>query len=839
MDGDADEPDDMDSLDISACKERMVQLQAARERRGEYIERLQEKLKALNNELAARKEEAERSRQDLTEEQGRNRRIAEQRRGERGTQLALEDPLERVRRFMEEQLQEKVQARSGRNELGIRVFDEMELMIDKPTEEQKKEGQYVDTVLITYSVPNSETKYNVSYRVDKNMTSKKLRDDACLYWGLSEVEFILKTMDNSKVHDELTIQNCFRATEEAHLILAQKTPKNTSLMDSEITAIRALVGAKSRMPKTPKVTVNLEDKSGGTSYSGDLVQQMAVVPGLHEFMTLRDRNAIRHLEHIKVRNIVVYTLMAVATVASLVQIRPPALEFTTSLGLEVAMTNPSHSPSFQAARSLEDIWHWLYDVVPEQLLVDSSGMRQDNYLPGWLQVRVQQVQPASHAQCSESDRLPEAVACLAAVYSADSAGTEDLEAVKAYWDGPDSKAGLLGRGEDLAPWRFSSAAEQAGRSSPFAGVYNTFDASGYVLEYDLQSSNRSDTLAAFRKDIIALKGAKWINERTRSVQVAFAAYNGNVDYWLSTWFVFEIPASGIVVPKTSVEVYRPVSLDMDTNRDQLVIDFVRLALTGYILIVHIYWELQYAQATRGSRGAYICSPMGYADLGIVGVFLAIFLLRILALGVSAAEARLGKVREQYGTVDDVAQLYALHMIMEPVLLALAVFRLIALLRINRQVYIIWATIAASLRLYARFSMVFVPVMIGFVQVGCAIWRGYAPQYRTFWSSFTSTLMMLFGYAETTQAIDPSRPWTLAYAVVFYIVAQLVLVNSWTAIVVQAYQRIRITSGFNPNMYKWKEYDYANWCLIRPARGVYLSLRPHIERPPEPDSDDED
>ena len=55
------------------------------------------------------------------------------------------------------------------------------------------------------------------------MKSKNLREDACLsrlpaslhsmkyvahaaprYWGLSEVDFILKTMSNAKVHDDLT-----------------------------------------------------------------------------------------------------------------------------------------------------------------------------------------------------------------------------------------------------------------------------------------------------------------------------------------------------------------------------------------------------------------------------------------------------------------------------------------------------------------------------------------------------------------------------------------------------------------------------------------------------------
>lgn len=101
------------SLDITACKEHIRQLQARRERRRELVERLQEKLKALNNELAARKEEADRCKKDLLEEQAKNRRLAEARRGQKaGKEVAtIQDDQQReqemdlqtanVRRFME------------------------------------------------------------------------------------------------------------------------------------------------------------------------------------------------------------------------------------------------------------------------------------------------------------------------------------------------------------------------------------------------------------------------------------------------------------------------------------------------------------------------------------------------------------------------------------------------------------------------------------------------------------------------------------------------------------------------------------------------------------------
>ena len=116
-----------------------------------------------------------------------------------------------------------------KNEFGFPKFDETELMVEKPMEEQTKEQSYIDTVLVTRIVPNTDFKYQLSYRVDRRTTCKKLREDACRYWGLSEVEWILRTIENSKVHDDLTIQNCFRPPELVNLLLTVKTPLNTSL----------------------------------------------------------------------------------------------------------------------------------------------------------------------------------------------------------------------------------------------------------------------------------------------------------------------------------------------------------------------------------------------------------------------------------------------------------------------------------------------------------------------------------------------------------------------------------------------------------------------------------
>merc|ERR1719408_90959 len=129
-----------------------------------------------------------------------------------------------------------------RTNYGFRVFDETELMVEKPMETPGKDIP-VDTVLVTHQKPNSDdVRYHLSYRVSKDTPSKRLRQDACNYWNLSEVEYILLTVENSKVHDDVPLQHCFKPHERCQLILAPKDPRRQILTDKEKDATAQKIG---------------------------------------------------------------------------------------------------------------------------------------------------------------------------------------------------------------------------------------------------------------------------------------------------------------------------------------------------------------------------------------------------------------------------------------------------------------------------------------------------------------------------------------------------------------------------------------------------------------------
>lgn len=835
--GEEDELDeDLEVLHITACKEKKASLAAEKERREECIERLQVKLKALNSELAARNEEV------MTLRQQNDALVLEgekENRADKGREADADDTPNGVRehkinRFMEEQLKEKAQKRSARNEYGMRMFDEMELMVQKPQDEQKREMAYIDTVLITWSkAPSAEQTYNLTYRVDRNMTSKKLREDACLYWGISEVEYILKTVTtNSKVQDDVTIQNCFRRDEDAHLMLVHKTPTKERPSEEELKAIRPKTGVKARK-KQAQSKENADDKPVAAAHSADFAKQLDVVPGFKEFMLQRDQDVRGHLPALKLHSLCVFSILAVATLIVIFSIRQPNVEYICHRGVLSALSHPrtdpatgSPIPDFGDIVSIEEVWRWLQFTVPEELLVPSSRLRQDNYLPGWLELRMQQVATPSAETCGKTGLPVAGETCAADRYSSTTANKADLEAVKTAWV---NRSGVGGRSADAVPWKFMDSPESSRlvRLAGGSGPFNSFDASGYAVQYNLQPANLTATREAYHDDMWILRNADWLTLETRSLQVHFVAYNGNHDNWLGSSFILEMSPTGVVFPRGRVTAYRPQFIDWHW-RFFLIVDAVRFGLVLYICTWHLYRQISYeAKERKGVRFYRLICWRDFVDLLLGCVFVYIFGARYFRLG--ALEKTTAELAQELGgryiSVQHEAEVFRGHTIAEATVLGLALVRFLYCCRVNRHIFIIWETLYSSVKAFFGFALVTWPIFLAFVMLAHAIWGAEMLNNKTIWDSFTATLMMLCGDFHVMEVSAERRPWTLVFLVLFYCVLHLLFVNTWIAVVVLMYQKTRVAAGFNPKSYAWYEEDWVRWCLWSPLGQVWRWLRP--------------
>jgi len=340
----------------------------------------------------------------------------------------------------------------------------------------------------------------------------------------------------------------------------------------------------------------------------------------------------------------------------------------------------------------------------------------------------------------------------------------------------------------------------------------------------MQAGDGVATLEAFKKDMALLESQAWISSRTRAIHVHFTLYNGNYDFWESNWYVLGLPASGIIHPMFSADIYRPTFTDFQQGRELAVADILRGVLIAYMMSFHFYMEL----GPEKSCSAFVqrvTRAGGFLDMVILGVYLYIVIVRYVVYGIATdtAVGLANELRVRFTNDQSWARTYDYISIAEAAVLACIVLRWIFYMRINRQTFIIWNAIWKSYKTYAFFLLVLTPTLCAFTVLGHTIWRADLGSHRTMWGSFTSTLMMLCGDYEAVRVYVNERPWTLIFLILFYIFMNLILVNAWVAAVVHGYQQVRVGFGYNPNDHSWTHERYANWMLWGPLARVYLRL----------------
>ncbi|CAE7706213.1 pkd2 [Symbiodinium pilosum] len=663
-----------------------------------------------------------------------------------------------------------------------------------------------------------------------------------MYWGLSDPEFVLKTMSNSKPCDMMKVVDSFRKDEEAHFVLVQKAPKNITLLDKEYADI---------LPKTGKCLslALLESQKAGTDFAstlaaeeaeaaaasastttalpgadGSLAEQMVIFPGLFEFMTQRDKDVKQHLKRTKLRSLCVYLILAILSVCNVYLLRPSGEGYYCTKGVSELLAGGVHSQPLETIRDIPEVWEWLEKTLVAEVFTDNSTLRRSNYLVGYLQVRQQEVAAPSALHCKGIEESNGNFSCVRVKYEENSAMQKEHALLKAYWL---DKLGQDGRSVHTKPWEHHRPSHSTSGAASKAASYEHADPSGFRLEYNLQYTPLSEVRVAFLQDMAFLRSAGWISAQTRALHISFVSYNAAYLKWIWSRFTFELSAYGTIHAMSSIQLYRPRVFDYGLETDLLFTDVSRFVLVFYILF-QVYWDFSYAQQKNGVGWKHLVTAQALADAVIVILFIVVFALRMSYL---RSESTVGYTVSHVISFQDagrMAEYYALHAILDTVLMALCTYRFFYFLRVNRQVYILWATVHRAFRVASRLVLLLaLPVLVGFVLCHMAVAGPSVESGRTFGGSFARTLILLFGDNKAVVEYEPNRFYELAYNVGLFYMGRLVIANTWTAILMQEYQKTRVAAGHDPKRYRWKEFDWVDWILAWPLKNLYLRLRPSI------------
>ncbi|CAK9021453.1 unnamed protein product [Durusdinium trenchii] len=810
-------------LDLPALRQLLRSIQAERQHRAEKVEVLEDRLQASNHELAFRQHEADVSRADLYRLQRADRpswmtKVTDLLGSEESRVEAYEKQTAEARNSLEHFLRlelTQVFGRRTRDERGFVPHDDE--MIQKSEAEILREGTLRDTVLVTYVAPYSEQKRHISYRVAEDTTVKTLKEDVCTYWGLNEVEFVLKLANNSKAHDSLKVMEAFRAHEESHLMLVYKTPKNISIMSSEHGDILPRSGRKRLKTLTPGA-ISAGGPSPGprgadvplrrSEANKSLAEEMLLLPGLFKFMTQRDRNAKKHLERLKLRRLCAYLTMALLTAFTIGLIRPPGVGYECVTGISEAFTGGVHSGPFDAIGSPEEIYSWLEDTVSAQVFTEDSMLREYNYLVGYLQVLTQRVAEPSSSTCYGPEGLNfSSLPCVHSSFHYDTAETSQPQ-IQQYFE---DKVGKDGRSMSK-PWEHQPGVTSGAGSA--SGAFDANDGAGQSLEYQLQYVPLSTVRNAFLEDLRFLRSVGWLSSsQTRALHVSFVAYNANYLTWIWSRYSFDLSAFGTVHPLQHVVPFRPHLAEYGLDGELVVSDWARSCLLLFIFF-EVYRDARHAQKDQGDawkRWKHFRGLQVLMDLSLTVIFLVSLGYRISYYtsepSVSYAVSHVYNFRD----AGQVAESYGVQVCLEAVLLALCLYRFVYFLRVSRHVFLIWRSVARSAYRLARISLVLLLLWLGFVVLSLSVGSRFHNCNRTLGFTMSCSLLMMSGDVRVAQ-LEPGESFRVVSVLLLFCFGKLVLANVWLAMLMQEYHTARVEAG-SSSAYKWREYDWVRWILF--------------------------
>ncbi|CEM39235.1 unnamed protein product [Vitrella brassicaformis CCMP3155] len=874
---------------LASVREQILKSDAERKRRQETLDRLQDQLRNLQTELAGREEELNFVKERLHIEELR-------REGQKVSAAAQSEndrrELERqrhARKVFTQLLRQRIPALNPQAEEEgdamatqqsfsplSRTKTEVARNARRRQEEAQREMQRncVDTVLVLfYPIESVDVKYHLSYKVEASTTLSELKRDACEYWGVSELDYLLEndlvarmpedvnerpgfhaTGARTQVEDaEDNVQQFFwygdNAVGEAKLFLHHRdltvdaiyqleTRDKTKGSKRELFSM-ALPDFDPFAFLDPNYGQEDEDKRKREQQEQqeeekDTRNLLEKFPGLHDLWTLQDESRTAHLATVKLRDLCVIALLIALSTSLFFLQNPPGDTYWVTQAVRDQFVTSQYLPqqgiltqSLRTVRRPMHVWLWLNTTLPFVLLDDESFMRRYQAPVGLMRLRQQRVK---NDDCKRKGLKDVATQCGSPYVDSNSMMADDLDFELSLPS--DCFSNGLGC---ASPNKFVTA-KTARKSSGVGGSrgwLQTYDASGYALDVPMLTTD-PDTFIGLMG---TLSRVDWIDDSSRLVDVDFTTYNPNYRYGLSCRFLFELPPSGVVVASQIIRIFRTHVAESSMDEPTKVIEVIRLVLVLYVAIVINTIAVRDTMRRKQTWWRYFTTDIGIIDLCISLIFIALGFVKVLYFNSPSTDI----IERSKGTFRSWATQSAYYeslWMLEAVFLLFLYVRLVSFVRLSRMGYVVWTTLAVSVGRFFWYLFIFVPILLGCTFVAFAIWGQHRSTFSTFQMSLLAVVVQLQGQMDMHGLIQTWRPFTSVYACLFIFAVLFLLLNVFIAIVVDSYYRTRITHGGyggKASSYVWKASQWIEWVFPRFIASILIKLI-GLDPPPKREED---
>ncbi|XP_068682590.1 polycystin-1-like protein 2 [Montipora foliosa] len=331
------------------------------------------------------------------------------------------------------------------------------------------------------------------------------------------------------------------------------------------------------------------------------------------------------------------------------------------------------------------------------------------------------------------------------------------------------------------PWRYQTAENLSTLS--MQGLQSAYGGGGFVA--DLGYNTRS----ALRV-LDNLEENKWINDFTAAVFVEFTIHQPATALFSVVKYLFErLPTGGYNT------VAKVTTLTLYASPDSNFKSFYQLCQLLLMLIILFFLFTEIGKVYR-QKCAYFTQFWNWMELfQICGAIAAIVMFFFKEMYTSLFVKRVQSNPFETSSTDYIVLWSDLEIYLLAFVIFIVTMKFLRLIRFNRHICQMTATIQKSIDHLLSFFLVFVGIILAYTQLGVLVFGANVPAYSSFFQAMRAVCQMILG-GETHfhELKDTSRIVGPLYVFCYMLSMSMIMLNMFLAILNDSYEEVKDVQG---------------------------------------------
>ncbi|XP_065681253.1 uncharacterized protein LOC105844737 isoform X3 [Hydra vulgaris] len=335
------------------------------------------------------------------------------------------------------------------------------------------------------------------------------------------------------------------------------------------------------------------------------------------------------------------------------------------------------------------------------------------------------------------------------------------------------------------PWRYQTWKELDGY--PYAADLDIYYGGGYVLEIFPKWKNKAL--------LEQLKNSRWIDRQTRAVIIEFALFNAATNYFTMVTMALEFPASGGVVPTSSILTFQLFSSGTDIYVWHVLFILMVLVLTirhCHLLYHGCKYFLEFWSLVESLMILFSVIAVGF-------FFFKGYLVKMLLQRLPDKKPQTF-INFQFASYWDLVYVNLISIVIFFVTL-----KFIKLLQFNRRISMVSYTLKVAWYPLTMFGIVFFIILCSFVSSSAIIFGPFMDDYKTFLNTITSVVSLLLGRFSFIQYKNANSFLGPVFFYGFNIIVIWIIMNMFVSILNDAFRKVRTKPDNQTNDYEIIEF----------------------------------